>query len=122
MASQQDNQDLEVNTIDRFTKAAAIGLSRRKFMKVVIASVATLGVRLLGFQTPPVYATNHCRTCSSVEICTNCQAAVRCCSPDNSFCVNLTCTCCCGCNCVLFRAEATVCNNQSYTTSCPHCQ
>lgn len=114
MTSEKDNQEMKLNMVDQLTKSAAIGLSRRTFMKTLVAGTAALGMRLMGFKT---VLASHCRTCFGP--CGMCSSTVHCCSPDGSFCVNLTCNCCCGCSCTPFLATATVCNDQSWSSSCP---
>lgn len=114
-----DQKAGHANALDRLTKATAIAISRRNFLKGLLASTAaSIGIQL--FSILPVAAL-ECNTC--LGPCANCNSLISsCCSPNGQFCWTLNCVCPQGCGpCGVFRAIIRACNDGSVGNSCPLC-
>lgn len=122
--------ETEGSTVDRFTKALSVSISRRTFGKgVLTAAAAALGANLL--EPRPVAASNHC-VCSlsesldGVKCCwgpCGCGGSVivngACCA--YGVCVAAQCTCpSCG-PCGTFRVLVKIYPGGSYAWSCCPC-
>jgi hypothetical protein len=107
--------------LDRLTQEAAARISRRTMMKGTVGGIAgALAAAGLGILRPLPVAATACNTCTSS--CKNCATDwITCCSPNGgAYCQTWRCTCSqCNCNCFFIRLV--VCDDGSYSVSCPCC-
>lgn len=130
IASQNDDRlaplPLLAGTVDRITRAAALGISRRRFIHGAVAATAAVGLGSL-LEPLPVSA-SFCNACFGP--CANYQSCTGyCCSPSGQYCWASCCTCTQGsCRCTVcdgrgncghyFSAEIQVCDDGSHTYGC----
>lgn len=107
-AWQQPEPHTEFTALDRWTKQAAVALSRRTFAKRLFGlTTAVVGVQLLDVK--PAAAVS-CYTCPPAPCGTCKSTSGTCCYA--GYCYTGTCTCNAGCGkCGTFKASVTICSN-----------
>lgn len=78
---QKSDQNSELTSIDRMTKSIAISLSRRHFLKTLLASGTILGMSTFDIKSTEAFIGPECRTCKGG---CGCDSDVRCCQPEDA--------------------------------------
>jgi hypothetical protein len=110
---QQEITRSELSALDQLMKSAAIGLSRRGFIKSTMAGIATaLGIAL--FDVEDTSASVTCNDCYGPI--SNCYSSTGvCCDPNWQYCYVCTARCVQGCGrCGAFYAHERVCTNGAH--------
>jgi hypothetical protein len=116
-----DGDEQHDGFLETVTKAAAIRLNRRGLLgRVAAASVASVGIKLLGFSVPASAACDNWSTCFGP--CAHCQSCIyQCCSPGGWCIYNWCCYCNFGCACSCFVLKIQMCDGGDYGVSCLFC-
>lgn len=113
-------KDAELGAIGNLTKATALSVSRRGFLRLFASGLAALGLGTI-LKPLPAAADDNCNRCMGP--CGNCSSATgTCCSPNGQYCYTCTCVCPNGCGpCGCFLATEDVCDSGAHACSCYQC-
>lgn len=121
----EGNRGSILQVADRWTRDAAIALSRRRFLRRTLgAGFATIALRF-GFDAIPVWAQSGCIECCEPGCitCTDCPENLYCCS-QGGWCYYGGCCVCGGyqnCGCYTASICVVACDDNYAYNDCPTC-